>query len=196
MLEFVMVIPLIALVIAATFFFGWGLRNRMGMKMTDRFISWTNVRKAPLPERYGPTWHDVVMDYLLERRTVGHIYYSYFDKHDDTFQTLHDLTNYVGDYSPMAAPVAQELLLDRWPLGSGFQIRATFPTPVGPWENVSGLFKSHYIRDGVEWRRGEASQEEELTDEFQRELDDVLKFVPGPGDDLADRLRGLYLEQW
>lgn len=197
MLEFVVVIPLIAMVIAATFFFAWGLRNRMGVEMSVRFMSWAAARKVPLPERYGITWHDVIMDHLLMSRTVRHIYYKQFNKRKETYQTPRDLSDYVADYSPQAAPVADKLVTQRWPLASGFSIsRATFPTPSGVWEKLSGNYNGRYIRDGVEWRCGEAANEEELTDEFQRKLDEALMAVPDVSMDMAKVFRRLYLSTW
>jgi len=197
MIEFVMVIPLIAQVIAATFFFAWGLRNRMGVEMSVRFMSWAYVRKVPLPERYGITWHDVIMDHLLMSRTIGHIYYKQFNKRKETYQTPQDLSDYVADYSPQAAPVADKLVTESWPLASGFGIsQATFPTPSGVWEKLAGNYNGWYIRDGVEWRCGEAANEEELTDEFQRKLDEALMAVPDVSMDIAKVFQGLYLSTW
>jgi hypothetical protein len=197
MIEFVMVIPLIALVIAATFFFAWGLRNRMGVEMSVRFMSWAAVRKVPLPERYGITWHDVIMDHLLMSRTIRHIYYRSFDTYRETDQTPRDLSNYMADYSPEAVPVADKLLMRVWPKGYGFGItRATFPTPSGIWEKLSGEYNGQYIRDSVEWRCGEAANEQELTDEFQRELDEALMAVPAVSRNMAKVFQRLYLSTW
>lgn len=192
-----MVIPLIAMVIAATFFFAWGLRNRMGVQMSTRFMSWAIERKVPLPERYGITWHDVIMDHLLMSRTIRHIYHYRFDRYRETGQTPRDLSDYVADYSPEAAPVVDKLVTDRWPLGGGFGIsRATFPTPSGIWEKLSGDYEGRYIRDGVEWRCGEAANEQDLTDEFQRDLDEALMAVPDVSMAMAKVFQRLYLSTW
>jgi len=196
MIEFVLVIPLIALVIAATFFFGWGCRNRMGMERSDRFIAWVGARHAPFPTRYGPTWHDVVMNGLLQSRTMKDIYYHQFDRRENTFQTLVDLSDYVGDYSALAAPVTRRLLQQRWPRGYGMRIDAYFPVPFKPWAKQAGYQNSSHIRDGVEWRRNEASNEKDLTDEFQKDLDDALRSTPIVARGLAEGFRSLYLDPW
>ncbi len=192
MLEFALVIPLIAFVIAAVFFFAWGLRNRMGMEMSDRYLTWWIVRGANFPVRLGPTPHDIIMRGLLMDRTVKDMYGNWYDEYEDTKQTLRDLSKQTNDYSPEAGAVAQELLLDSWPLGNGVLLTATFPTPAGVWEKLSGEYQSRYIRDGVEWRCGQASNEKELTSEFQRELDETMKSAG----QLGAMLRPLYRDPW
>ncbi len=206
MIEFLVVIPLLALVIAAIYLFAWGLRNAMGLRMSSRYLTWAAVREVPLARRYGITWHDVIMDHLLVRRTVGHIYGNRYRDFDDTAQTMRDLASYVGNYSPEARPVAEELLVRSWQHGEGIRLTATFPMPVGPWQDISGPYKDRYIRDGSQWRCRlppppekdyySASHEQELTDEFQKELDEALQAVPDESKAIAEVFRELYLETW
>ena len=192
-----MVVPLIALVIAATFFFAWGLRNRMGVEMSTRYLSWAFVNEAPGPVRYGPTWHDVVMDRLMMGRTVRDMFYRTYYRWEDTPQTARDLSAHVQDYSPQAAPVADELLTQTWPEGYGISMdRVVFPTPAGVWEKLPGDYKGRYIRDGVEWRCSQAANERELTDEFQKELDEALMGVPEASMAVAKVFQSLYLSTW
>lgn len=102
--------------------------------------------------------------------------------------------------------MAEELLVRSWPHGEGWRLTATFPTPVGPWQDISGPYKDRYIRDGSQWRCRlppapekdyySASHEQELTDEFQKELDDALQAVPDESKAVAEVFRELYLETW
>ena len=43
MLEFIMCIPLMAILIAAIFFFGWVMRNQQRVRIATRYASWKHV---------------------------------------------------------------------------------------------------------------------------------------------------------
>jgi len=187
-MEFVMVIPLLAGVIALTYFFGWAMKNQQRVWAANRYASW----------RWVHGQHDV---------NAMNLNQNFFDNKaggvgvngwgGGPTQTLDDLVRNVTDESTRAGAMAQELVQE-WPHGCSAAIGASFPTNVTLWQWLvsDGGIRWHHQREGVEWRRHQARCEQRLADEFYSGLDNDLQSVPAPGSSLGEAARQLFLHPW
>jgi hypothetical protein len=207
LIEFVMVIPLLATILGLTFFFGWAMVNQQHVKVADRFQTWRKVREG---SRVGGAT-------LNERLFMGHLDEDAYDEDarrgnghfdgtqtEETFETFSDLTDKAQEQSEDAGTLAGGLLgtldeIGEAERGRATTIRGEFPSDIGIFQSVEdyqGAIKHTHIRDGKEWRWRQLRCEEVLKDEFLSELDDTIKYVASPGDDLAEIARDLYRKEW
>ena len=185
-LEFVLCIPLLATILGLTFFFGWSMKNQQRMRMVARYDAWRHVLTN------DDTHHDDLNKVFFDGKSSG-LGFAHGTGPDDT---LRDLVDAVGQFSQLAQPLADELVMDRFPRGRSASPSGGFPTDVGVWRKFHGDIKSHHVRDGVEWRRRQASCEETVVDQFLQSLDQALGAIPAPGDGLGQAFRRLYLNEW
>ena len=188
LLEFVLCIPLLAGIIVLTFFFGWSMKNQQRVRVSDRYTAWRWVHGG----RDAPT-HANLNGFFFDFK-AGEVW---VDGGGGPTETLTDLVGEVARISPQAAALAEELVTNRFPHGQSASVAATFPTDVVLWQRLSGgAMSHHHVREGVEWRRGQASCEDVLADEFYHSLDTAMSTVPAPGDGLGQCVRRLYLTRW
>jgi len=188
LIEFVLCIPLLAFVIGLTFFFGWAMSNQQGVKISGRYAVWREVRGGG----------------AADPRDLNRKFYSQkaggvsVDGRQATDETLRDLVDAAGDVSTEAKMLADHLVLDRFPRGVGAEVAAEFPTDVGLWNQLGGgAIRHRHMREGVEWRRGQASCEEVVRDDFLIQLDGALRRLSStPGAEFGQVLRNLYEYRW
>jgi hypothetical protein len=184
-LEFVLSVPLLALVIAAAFFFGWAMRNQQRMRTADRFAGWRAVEVAePTPEEIN-TW-------FFAGRGQG-IELSSGSGPDGTLEALADAA---GDQSDPAQSLMRELLdKDCVPRGRSETVHSGFATSVDFWRRLAeGAMESSHVRDGRPWRRGEVDIGRAVRDLYLDELD--VKTADVAGSDVGRALQSLYLQGW
>ena len=202
LIEFVMVIPLLATILGLTFFFGWAMVNQQHVKVADRFQSWRKVREG----------NSVGAETLNKRFFMGHLDEDAYKDNgqssgiqtEETFETFSDLKDKAQEQSEEAGTLATGLLgtLDEKAeaeRGRQTTVRGRFPSDIGIFQSVEdyqGAIRHTHIRDGRECRWRQLRCEDVLKDEFLNELDDTLEDVASPGDGLAKMAQGLYLDKW
>lgn len=186
LLEFVMCIPLFALIIALTFFFGWAMVNQQRVKVSARYKVWRDLRSTS-----EVTGGALNRDFY-ERRAESVDLFS----DSGVAETLDDLVTEAGVVSRPAGALAQEAVLDYFPHERRTQVAAEFPTDVRAWRRFKGPIEHRYGRAGVEWRRGEASCRMPLLHQYLDVLDSELRSVPAPADGLCRTVRQLYGNGW
>ena len=185
LIEFTMAIPLLASVIGFTFFFGYAMMNQQHVKIADRYSAWRNV--------YGGASSGGTINNLLFGDKAGQINLTTGVGPDDVLQQY---VSQVNSDSAAAGVLARACVIDSWPRGSGTHIGATFPSDVGLYNRFKGAIEHSHIRDGVEWRRGQAASETEIVNEFLVDFDRTLSNVNQPGGALANTFRRLYNTSW
>jgi len=194
MIEFVMIIPLLAAILGFTFFFGWAMVNQQHVKIADRFQTWRRVRAGA---RVGAeTLNDRIFQGRLDEDRYHHNSGTYST---ETLKTLEELVMAADAKSPEAAALADPMVMTRSPRGRWTTIHGHFPSEIGIFqqvENYQGSIKHTHMRDGLEWRWRQIWCEPVIRDEFLFKLDSTLLGVPSPGDGLAGMARRLYLSRW
>jgi len=194
MIEFVMVIPLLAAILGFTFFFGWAMVNQQHVKVADRYQTWRRVRAG---SRVGA-------ETLNERIFQGHLDEDSYHQSggtysSETIKTLQGLVVAADTQSPQASLIAQPMVMERSPRGRWTTVFGRFPSDIGIFqkvENYQGAIKHTHMRDGKEWRWRQIWCEPVLRDQFLSDLDSTLRGVSSPGDGLASMARSLYLSRW
>ena len=186
MAELAMCIPLIAFIIAMTFFFGFSMANQQHVRISDRYAAWRRVLTGTMAS-------DEQLNEMFFADRAGEVQ---TDTDTGPVETLEDLVAEAGDVSEPAHLLAERCVLERWPRGRRVKVQADFPSSVGAWRRFTGAIRSRHVRDGVQWRRGQASCDYVVCDEFLSPLDDVLAGVSAPGDGLAEMMRQLYSNGW
>ena len=188
LMEFVLIIPLLATILGLTFFFGWAFTNQQHVKVSDRFQCWRRVRAG-------------------SKASVSQLNAWFFQNraNEDTFdqgggsgptETLRDLIDTVGNFSTRAEGLAEGVVWNRAERGRRAMVAAEFPSEVGIYQQFTGKIKHDHTRDGREWRWRQLRCEPVIRDEFLSELDSVLESIPSPGDSLGEMARKLYLSAW
>ena len=191
MLEFVMCIPLMAILIAAIFFFGWVMRNGQRVRIADRYASWKSVYSTPpstqqLNEQFfDDRGYDIYMD--LDSDTVTNNIRELFLEAVTTSDTG------AGGYGEYADDLVSNL-----PGGSYALLRSRFSTNNARWRQwaESGAIERSHVRDGRPWIRGETQMPNSIRDIYLEQLDE---FLDGFGDEAAsggDMIQTLYTSGW
>jgi len=194
LIEFVLVIPLLAAILGFTFFFGWAMVNQQHVKIADRFQTWRNVRAGS----------GVSANTLNNRIFQGHLdelsYHQNAGTYStETLKTLDELVMAADAQSPEAAALANPMVMERSPRGRWTTVHGHFPSDIPIFQQVNKhqrSIKHTHMRDGKEWRWRQIWCEPVIRDEFLFELDSTLLGVPSPGDGLAGMARGLYNSRW
>ena len=194
LIEFVMVIPLLAAILGFIFFFGWAMVNQQHVKIADRAQAWRRVR----------TGSGVSPETLNDRIFQGHLDESNYGQESGTYtsetvKTLEDLVDWADLEDPAAGRLAEVMALERAERGRWVTVTGRFPSEIGIFQSIEdhqgGITHTH-MRDGREWRWRQLRCEPVLRDEFLYDLDATLRAVPSPGQGLAKMARGLYMRRW
>ena len=186
MVEFVLVLPLLLTVLAATFFFGWAMMHKHQVSVADRYAAWRRVETGSWPseDRINEVcFADRAKDVdLVSEAAVG--------------QTARDLVDVAGQQGGPVKLLAEELVVERYPGGKQARVSATFRHAMALWAKSAGAITHHHGREGVTWRRDEVSCWPALRDLYYSGLDGELLKVPAPANGMASMVRGLYLARW
>ena len=206
MLEFIMVIPLLAVVIAGTFFFGQLMRNQQRLRIADRYEAWQPEGDS------NPLLFDGRGENVSIRTGTG------------PTETLEDLYAQASGESPEADRLAEWLLLTgspgRFPRGWSRRVDAEFPRETAAIERIRnavtedrgehvepsfgpGRYRRH-AREGLAWKR---RHEDGFRDGacpchpgqavrylFLDDLDEQTERIAGTA--IGGALRSLYLNGW
>lgn len=185
-IESVFCVPLIAVVLGLTFFFGWAMRNQQRVIISDRYAVWRRVVAG-----------DAVGGGRLDRDFFGGqaagVAVDYAGGPDGT---LVEYVDRAGRRSAAVEALAQRLVLERFPRSHSAEVSAWFPTDVGLWKRFTGAIERRHVREGVEWRNQEAALEPQVRDQFFIPLDSALLSIPAPGTGLGLAFQNLYLRRW
>ncbi len=188
MVEFVMCIPLIAIIIAAIFFFGWGMKNQQHVKVSDRYKAWRDILSSPQSPVSGEQLNRM---FFYERADPVNV-----DSDSGQPRTLQDLVAAVGDVSRSAESFAEQTVIYSWPRARTARVDAEFTPNVGAFDHLSGPIHHSHSREGLEWRRGQAGCRGQIREQFLDGLDSTLLAVPNPGQNLGAMVRRLYRNGW
>lgn len=189
MVEFVMTIPLIALIIGLTFLFGWSLTNKQHLSVSDRYLAWRQVRAGGAPGAQG------INEAFFDGR-AGHVDIRFSPGPDEA---VHEWIDAADENNRAAGQLAHIFMTEHCPLpfSRRVTVSADFPPPVAAWEKFEGDLYSRHLREGLEWRRAHhAACEEPLREQFLGPLDAALGGIRRPGDGLAATFRALYRVRW
>jgi hypothetical protein len=188
LLEFVWITPLLALVLGLTFFFGWSMMNKQRVKMAGRYVTWRRVH-GWTGEQGEP--NSVNEMFFWERGRGIDI-----RRGSGPDATLEDYVDSVAMVGAEAAILAEDAALDRWPRGRSTRLGAAFATDVGFYQRFEGALWTGCAREGVGWRRGQASYGRSVRELYLRDLDASLEAVAAPGTGLAGEIQHLYTGGW
>lgn len=187
MIEFVMIIPMLAMIIGLTFFFGWTMANRLNVRESSRYASWRHVRtEQPVGARkLNDEFFDNRATNIGLRRGLG------------TEATIEDLIAAAGTFGNLHAAFTDAVIWNCGHQGRTVRVRARFPSDVGLYRRFQGRLSSYHSRDGRQWRRqDDLTPEEEVRDIFLSDLDNALKGLEAGGSRLAKVMRVTYLNKW
>jgi hypothetical protein len=186
LIELAFCMPFLAGIIGITFFFGWAYVNQQHVRTSDRYVAWANlthqVQDADLQKNFFTNKATSVGSGIGAGPT----------------RTLDAYVADIASVSTAADKISRPLVMDNWPRGSCGNVNIDFPTDWKLWHDIGleGPLNSHCDRDGVEWRRGQARNEDVLRQTYLQELDAMFQNVAAPGDTLAAAMRNLYLAGW
>ncbi len=181
-----MCVPLIALVLGLTFFFGWAMRNQQRVIISNRYAVWRRVLAG-----------DAVGGGRLNNTFfAGKAAGVSVDYGGGSIETLEKYVEAAGDRGAAVESLAERLVLERFPRSQSAEVSAWFDSDVGIWQQFTGAIERRHVREGVEWRNREAALEPQVRDEFFIPLDQALLTIPAPGDSLGQAFRRLYLNRW
>jgi hypothetical protein len=188
LIEFVLAIPFLAVIISLTFFFGWSLANQQAIKVSDRYLAWSdianNTRVAP-----GGVQSATDINATFMQAKGMNVQTSYGSSSAST-DTLNDL---VSDAGQVAGPVAQ-YMVDNSPQACSVTVGAEFPNQA--WKQFTGQITGDFAREGVEWRHTQASCEPAIINQYLASMDRFFVNMPAPANSMAGTFRTLYNGSW
>ena len=188
LIELTLAIPILAGVIALTFFFGFAMVNQQHVIVAARYTAWAEVADSNNADRMDELDEQNVMFFNLQAGSTD------FDSEDRHHDTLGGLVDEASLQSADAGMLISLCVPSPWPRGRWTNVSAEFPTDVAAFAAISGAIERSHFRDGVQWRRGEVSYLRAIRDAFLTDLDTEISQIPDA--DLRDRLGRLYLQRW
>ncbi|MCE5326914.1 MAG: pilus assembly protein [Planctomycetaceae bacterium] len=190
MIEFVLVVPLLATVLVLTFFFGWAMKNQQQTIVADRYAAWQGVLAND-----WPTGGEINTVSLGGQAATINVDYPV-----GTAGVVARFAGEINAVGPEAAVLAQDVYVQQCPQSHYANLSTVFPTSVGLWASMNGDISWSHIREGLEWRRGQMYFEEGsasvVGNTFYPSLDQALGSIPSPGDTVGTAFRQLYLTRW
>jgi hypothetical protein len=185
-IEFAMCIPVLAMVVALTFFFGWGMVNQQQVWVAGRYACWRQVRAGS-----AATGDELNIDFCAGRASTFTA-----SRDGGTTRAEQDFVDDVAAESAVAGDLAKGLVIDRYPKGLGVDCSGDFPTSNRVWRQFAGSIHGRSARIGVEWRWRQAQCCQEVTDQFLPVLENMLTQMPAPADGMGAFFRTLYRDDW
>lgn len=178
LLEFVMSVPLFALVIMLIFFFGWSMTNQQHVKASSRYVAWRSVLTG------SGTSNEELNRLFFQQQAPADENYRRGGSSGPT-DALEGLVAASGRHGAPVEELADRLVMRQFPHGRSTGMAVRFETTIDAWRQFTGRIHSRHTREGVEWRRRQARLGGALTEQFLFELDETLNSVPAPGDRLG-----------
>jgi len=209
LIELVLCIPLLAGVLALTMFFGWAMMNQQNVKSAARYVAWRHLyggwpQHNPLnpaavfdpcdPNNGDDRYHPWLNAMFFQGR-ADHIGVGGRGAGTGEYEAL---AAAAGKYGAAPGQFADGLLLPptHFDYTRGGSVSAHFPSSFALWQKYTGSISGWHVRDGVEWRRGQADCRDDVRDQFLPTLDAGLLGLPVPADDMGRMVRGLYNGGW
>ena len=187
MIEFVLIMPFLAVILGLTFFFGWALMHKQHVQTASRYAAWRRIETGAWPSE-----QDVNENSLDDRAERVNLSGSQYDLR----RTATDLAGKAGSWHVRAGQYADDLIVERFPAGRRAEISAGFAVDTGLWERFVGDIHARHGREGVTWRRDEVNPWGTLRDNFYSDFDRDLRSATGPASGMARTIRLLYLANW
>jgi hypothetical protein len=174
-------IPLIALIMSLTYFFGWALTNQQHILSAARYAAWA----------------DVVSDTGVTEGTLNALFLRQTGKNLQVLRdqgpqgVRQDLASTASQANQQLGAYASNLLLQSFPGESSVDVAVEFYPQKGFWSRFTGEMHGRTAREGVPWRITEVGCEDCLTDAFLDSLDAIL-----PANTAGNRIRQLYRASW
>ncbi|MBN1941807.1 MAG: pilus assembly protein [Phycisphaerae bacterium] len=183
--EFVLAIPLLALVIAGTFFFGWVMRNHQRLRVADRYAAWRSVEDGL------PSGNEIDAEFFAGRGEGTSL-------EDDSGPdgTLEDFIVSAREESDAAGDLAENFVTaDRVPRGRGVTVKSRFATNVEFWRKMAAdAMDSRHVREGPDWRHGQVNVGGAMRDLYFDDLEQAVDDIAG--ENISQALRNLYQNGW
>jgi len=184
--EFVMVLPLLAVVLALMFWFGKSMIYQQHVRMADRYAVWRTIAGAGMPDE----------QHLDEQLLAGKSVDMELEAHGGPNQALQGYVVATSDISQSAESLADRLFLNRFPRGFELKMTVDFPSDILLQKQFLGTIASAHVRDGVTWRNREARCEEDLCEMYFQPVDNALRGLPTISRSFGDTFIQLYLGGW
>ena len=204
LVELALCIPILASVIVLSAFFGWAMTNQQHVKAASRYAAWRRVKGGWHHWNWGdphdaddPCHPGLNEKFFRDEASSVHV-----DGWSGPVEEFEDFISSAGEYSDDAAVFADQLMMNPPPDYGTFQharqakISAKFHSDLAAFEKYHGAIRSHHIRDGVEWRRNDATIRHVTRIQYLDELDEVLYSVESPGEGMAKMIQNLYRNGW
>ncbi len=187
MVEFVLVLPLLAVILGLTFFFGWATMHKHQVVVADRYAAWRRIETGSWPAE--AELNDIAfMGKAADVNLAG--------SQDGLKETAQDLQGAAGRQHERAGDLAEELVVQRFPAGQEAHVSARFDPQQALWAKFTGYIHHAHGREGVSWRRDHVNCWDVLRDQFYPEFDEELGRLPPPASGMAGTIRHLYLANW
>jgi len=189
MVEFVLVVPFLALLLGLTFFFGWVMTNKHEVILANRYSAWQRVLKGTWPDE-----EKLNQEFFRNEATSVSI-----SGGGAVTQTVADLISEAGARGAQPEVLAEELFRRRFPGGRRAHVSANFTTDRDLWRRIMkdrATIRAAHEREGLTWRRDEVTCWGTLRDLYYDDLDAALQRIPPPAQRMAAMIRGLYLARW
>ncbi len=191
-----MALPLLAMVIVLTFFFGYTMINQQHVIAASRHVAW----KAAYTGGQTPSFEELSEGFYENKADSGDVSLG-----SGPIETQRRLIRYVEEQGNVPATELIEICLDpTWPRGRDAKVRANFTTSIRAWQKLVGPRDHQHVREGLEWLRTppvgpseyyrQASYLEPIRDQFLPALDNAIKEIGDP--QLREALISLYSQRW
>ncbi len=187
MIEFIFILPFLAMILALIFFFGFAMMNQQEVKVSARHGAWRHIRGPSDLDGLG------INNNFFNGRAAMPIAVTITDTHPDGMDRF---VQQSGAYGQGGQLLADYMVHHSFPLGVWYQVSATFPTTVGAWNKFQGSIQGIAARDGVEWRYRQAYFNEAVMQNYLTDVDSMLTGIPAPGNGMGAMLRNLYSAPW
>ncbi len=187
MVEFLLIVPFLALILGLTFFFGWAIMHKQQAVTASRYAAWKRIETGAWPTE----------EELNERvfaDSAEHV--SLNGSHDDLRRTATELAIEAGSRNGPAGEYAEGLMVDQFPAGRRAQVSVGFDTDQRLYKRFTGDIHSSHGREGVTWRRDEVNPWPALRDHFYLDFDNEMRSLPAPAGGMAGAIRHLYMANW
>jgi len=205
MTEMVLVLPLVLLILALLVFLGRGHMRVQRAHVADRYVAWQETAYAGGPSRSGESETALNVTFFggnAESLSLGR---------SGVFPTAATdrLEEYARAYSTEAGDLAQASV-DALPAGISITVDVSYSSDVPLERGLIRSIRHRHTRMHTDWRAGNAvgsnpdfewvaagpgsNHNRANRDVFYDQIDQDLQNLPGDNR-LADRVRGLYLDQ-
>jgi len=198
-----MAMPLLALVIVLTFFFGKAMTDQQRVKAAARYVAWREIASRE-PGRGAYDAADAVDEaedaFFADRAsgTAAGFGTGPLTPRRRLVEAASDGWDEFAGWPPAGALIEQ-CVPKPWSRGVRIGLSAEFPSEVAAWRRFTGAIRCAHARDGVQWRRANGtSYLSPVRIQFLAEFDAVVQEMKADEQmrELADALESLYSQRW